>query len=216
MTTTAFAFWSGAASEGVTPRVAPRAFPVTATPALPNLELSALVQRAAAGDRDCESVLVERMRPAIRAFCRRRLRGADADELVQDAVLLLIEALREGRVADPEALGSFTLGLCRNLVRDRARLAERRAALWERFGPAEEAAEPRGPLLFNRGLLEDCLGQLTQRTRAVLKQAYVEDAPNPDIARALALSEGNVRVIRHRALAQLRECLDKPLVWSTP
>ena len=35
-----------------------------------------------------------------------------------------------------------------------------------------------------------------------------------EIARALSLSEGNVRVIRHRALGQLRECLERPSPWS--
>lgn len=195
---TTFAFWSGATATGVTRRLRS----LTVVPA---------------SDIDIASA-VQRMRPAIRAFARRRLSGADADELVQDVTLLLVEALREGRVKELSALGSFTLGLCRNVVRDRARVAQRRAELWERYGPLEEPSHegPGSQVLFNRGVLEDCLAQLTQRTRAVLKQAYVEDAPNPEIATALSLSEGNVRVIRHRALSQLRECLDKPLVWSTP
>lgn len=190
----------------------------SSAPLSPDPDVASLVRAAASGDRASESLLVERMRPAIRFFTRRRLRGADADELMQDAVLLLVEALREGRVTDPSALGSFTLGLCRNLVRDRARIAERRADLWQRYGSDEEPTTegPGAQMLFHRGVLEDCLGQLTQRARAVLKHAFVEDAANPEIASALSLSEGNVRVIRHRALVQLRECLEKPMVWSTP
>jgi RNA polymerase sigma-70 factor (ECF subfamily) len=189
-----------------------------AAPAQPASQVSQLLERAATGDRGSEALLVQRLRPAMQAFVRRRIRGAEADELVQDAVLALIGAIRERRVAEAAPLGAFALGICRNLLRDGARAAERRAELWERYGQAEEpvAAPPPGDELFNRGVLEDCLAQLTQRARAVVRRAVIDGESNPEIAQALELKEGNVRVIRHRALAQLRECLSKPLVWGAP
>lgn len=173
-------------------------------------ELSALVERATAGDASAEAALVTRFAPAARIFARRRLRDREAvDELVQDAMLLLVEALRDGRVVEPERVGGFVLGICRNLARERARVRDRRRELWERFGPAvAEHAESR-PVL-DRVHLEDCLSSLTHRARRVLQGAFVEERTNPEIAVQLGLSAGNVRVIRHRSLAALKECMEGP------
>lgn len=192
------------------------AAPPPATPVSDDVQT--LLARAARGDAASEAALLARLRPAIRAFALRRLRGPEADELCQDVTLVLLEALRAGRVSDASALGAYALGICRTVARDRARQVERRAALWERYGQRDEASVDAGDddARFDRAVLEDCLGQLTQRARAVIRHAFVAGSSNGDIARALNLSEGNVRVIRHRALAQLRTCLERPLVWETP
>lgn len=184
----------------------------------PASDVQAMLLRAARGDAASEAALLARLRPALRAFASRRLRGPEADEFVQDVSLLLLEALREGRVSDASALGGYALGVCRTVAHDRARLAERRAALWEQFGPREEPSVDgeSDDARFDRAVLEDCLGQLTQRARAVIRHAFIAGGSNRDIAHALSLSEGNVRVIRHRALAQLRACLERPLAWGTP
>jgi RNA polymerase sigma-70 factor (ECF subfamily) len=40
--------------------------------------------------------------------------------------------------------------------------------------------------------------------------SFNEERPSDEIAALLALSPGNVRVLRHRAIAALRRCLDAP------
>ena len=176
----------------------------------------ALVAAAAAGDTRAEAELCRRFAVAIRTFARRRLRGADAvEEFAQDVMLRLVQALRAGAVEDPERIGGFVLGICRNLARDRARASERRAGLWEQFGAVVEAAvEPveRSPMEVAH--LEDCLSQMTLRAREVLRHAYVDGASSAEIAAAMAISEGNVRVVRHRALEALRTCLTARMTYE--
>jgi RNA polymerase sigma-70 factor (ECF subfamily) len=188
---------------------------VAATVEMPVAEL---VPQAAAGDRAAEEALCRRFVPAIRAFARRRLRTEDAiAEFAQDVLLILVESLRAGAVEDPARVGGFVLGICRNLARDRVRLRERREALWDRFGSTVTAIETAelperdGHLVAH---LEDCLSQLSERAREVVRQAYVDGASNGDIAGRLATSEGNVRVLRHRAVSTLRECLAKRISWE--
>jgi RNA polymerase sigma-70 factor (ECF subfamily) len=53
-----------------------------------------------------------------------------------------------------------------------------------------------------------CLVGLDVRARSVLHLSFIREKPVDDIARALETTPGNVRVLRHRALAQLRRCLD--------
>ena len=49
--------------------------------------------------------------------------------------------------------------------------------------------------------------KLPQRERAVLLMTFYEDKPADEVGAELGLSPGNVRVIRHRGLARLRECV---------
>ena len=65
----------------------------------------------------------------MRLFARRRLRTPEAvEEFGQDVMLILIEALRRGRGDEPDRLGGFVLGICRNVALDRVRQKERREA----------------------------------------------------------------------------------------
>ena len=107
-------------------------FAVPDEPSLP-----ALVGAAAAGDRRAEGVLCRKFAAAVRTFWRRRLTGSEVDELTQDVMLRFVQALRGGAVSEPERVGGFILGICRNLARERARNAERRAELWQQFGSAD-------------------------------------------------------------------------------
>lgn len=175
----------------------------------------ALVRRARAGDRDAERELCARLAPAVRAFARRRLRGpAAVDDFLQDVLLLFVEALREGRIDDPSRAPAFALGICRNLARDRARSRDRRREAAEAFLEAPEPTLPREPLVLSRARLEDCLSLLTQRARGVLRGSFADETSDAEIADALAISEANVRVIRHRTLAALRECLEGHISWE--
>ncbi|HUS30901.1 MAG TPA: hypothetical protein VMZ53_20460 [Kofleriaceae bacterium] len=98
--------------------------------------IAVLVAAAARGDRRAEAVLCRRFAPAVRTFWRRRLHGDAIDEASQDVLLRFVQALRTGAVTEPERVGGFVLGICRNLARERARQQERRAELWAEFGDA--------------------------------------------------------------------------------
>ena len=175
------------------------------------------VRRALSGDREAEREVCGRLLPAIRAFARRRLRGASAEDFAQDVLLLLVEALRDGRIQQPEHVSSFALGICRNLAREGARLTERRQLLMETYGFTEpELAVLGAPLEVRREHLEDCYSQLTERARSVLRATFCNDDDDREIAEAVGITAANVRVIRHRTLAALRSCLERPISWVQP
>ena len=175
-----------------------------------------LVVAGAAGDRHAEAALCRRFAPAVRTFARRRLRTTDAvEEFAQDVFLRFVEALRAGQVAEPERVGGFILGICKNLARERARNAERRAQLWEQFGSALAALADEPTLAaYQLAQLEDCLSQMPQRSREVIRFAFIDGQPAAAIASRLAMSEGNVRVVRHRAIEALRECMSTKVSWE--
>lgn len=177
-------------------------------------KLAEQVRAAGAGDRVAEAQLCVRFAPAVRTFARRRLRSTEAVlEFTQDVLLLVVQALRSGAIAEPERFGGFVLGVCRNVARERARTRDRRDVLWETYGSGLASLEADVPARHadEVALLEDCLGQLSGRARLVVRHAYVDGESSQEIAARLDVQEGHVRVIRHRALGSLRDCLSGKL-----
>jgi RNA polymerase sigma-70 factor, ECF subfamily len=168
-----------------------------------------VVRRIGTGhDREAEGELFRRMAPRVRLYGLRHLRdGAAADDLTQQVLVTAIEALRAGRLREPEKLASFVLGTCRMTVLDLRRGARRRARLLEQFGadllPPPEASLPE----VDHEQLARCLQALRERERTVVVMTFYEERTGADVAGFLGLSEANVRVIRHRAIHQLRACM---------
>lgn len=176
-----------------------------------------LVRLAEQGDPQAAAALCRRFLPAVRSFARRRLRTKDAvDEFSQDVLLRLVEALRGRSISEPARIGGFVLGICKNLALDRVRLRERRDALWEQHKTvlSEFVEVERDAPTLREMKLEDCLAQMSQRARDVLRFSYVDAKSHLEIAAALSISEANARVLRHRTLGQLRECMQKGLPWA--
>jgi RNA polymerase sigma-70 factor, ECF subfamily len=175
---------------------------------------TSVVLRALAGDVAAEGEVCRRLLPAVRAFAQRRLRPSSVEDFTHDALLLLIEALRTQKLVDPARVAGFALGICRNLARERARSGERHTVLAAQHGPTEaDFVTWDREQLVRRDHLEDCYSQLGERARAVIRATFCEDAADAEIAAALAVSSANVRIIRHRSLAALKDCLEKPISW---
>jgi len=154
-----------------------------------------------------ETELYRRFAPRVRLFGLRHLRDDDAArDLVQQALLLTIEKLRDGAVRDPDQIGSFILGVSRTLAIDLKRRERRRERLREAFIVFPVADEPdAGALDLDR--LEACLGRLAERERMIVLLTFYAERSARQVGDELTLTEGNVRVIRHRAIGKLRACM---------
>lgn len=155
-----------------------------------------------------EAELCRRLAPRIRLYGLRHLRDPhEASDLVQNVLVMVLERLRAGKVREPGQLVSFVFGVCRRVVLELRRGASRRERLLERAGLPEEAVAPAEPDPFADERLARCLQGLAERDRLVLVMTFYGDRSADEVARSLALSPANVRVIRHRALERLRACV---------
>ena len=167
-----------------------------------------LAVRIADGDRDAEAEMCRRIGPRIHVYGLRHLRSASAaDDLVQQALLKVLEALRAGRVREPEKLAHFALGTCRMMVMELRRTARRQERLLTEFGPDLIPDQPPMPQLDD-GRLGRCVQALKERERSVVVLTFYDEQSASEAARFLGISEANVRVIRHRAVKQLRACME--------
>jgi RNA polymerase sigma-70 factor (ECF subfamily) len=168
-----------------------------------------LVRQIGSGsDREAEGELFRRMAPRIRLYGLRHLRDEHAaEDLTQQVLITTLEALREGRLREPEKLASFVLGTCRMTVLNLRRGAQRKERLLEQFG-ADLAApvQPAMPHLDHDRLVR-CVQNLNERERAVVVMTFYDEQTGADVASFMGVSEANVRVIRHRAIHELRKCM---------
>jgi len=159
-------------------------------------------------DRAAEAELFRRIAPRIRLYGLRHLRDQHAaDDLVQQVLITTLEALRAGRLRESDKLASFVLGTCRMTVLDLRRNRQRKERLLEQFGADLLAPVPPSMPYLDRGQLTRCVQELKERERAVILMTFYDEQTGADVARFLGASEANVRVIRHRAIHQLRDCM---------
>ena len=173
---------------------------------------AALAVRIGSGsDPEAEAELFRRMAPRIRLYGLRHLRNAHAaEDLAQQVVLTTLEALRAGRLREPEKLTSFVLGMCRMTVLDLRRSSNRQEALLAMFGGDLVPDPPPIPRLDDRQLAH-CVQALKERERSVVVMTFYDEQTAAETARFLGISDANVRVIRHRAIQQLRACMGATL-----
>jgi len=168
-----------------------------------------LVQQISSGnDREAEAELFRRMAPRIRLYGLRHLRDEHAaEDLAQQVLITTLEALRAGRLREPEKLASFVLGTCRMTVLNLRRGALRKERLLEQYGSDLPATVEAPTLHLDHDHLLRCVQGLNERERSVVVMTFYDEQTGADVAHFLGLSEANVRVIRHRAIRQLRECM---------
>lgn len=158
-------------------------------------------------DPEAEAELCRRFAPRIRLYGLKHLRDEErARDLVQSVLLVVLQRLRAGPLDQPEHLDRFVLGTCRNLALQ-ARRADGRA---DPTAPEELHGIPAPPVAERSDLdrVRRCMKRLELRARTVLYLSFAREKPADEIARVLETTAGNVRVLRHRAVAQLRACVD--------
>lgn len=157
---------------------------------------------------EAEAELCRRFAPRIRLYGLRHLRDRHAAaDLVQQVLMTTLERLRAGEIREPDRIASFVLGTCRMTVLEMKRGAARRERLLETWTVVEEAAEAAEPRPLDEAALARCLEALAERERSVVLLAFAGEKSAEETGAELGIKPGNVRVIRHRALARLRECM---------
>jgi len=154
-----------------------------------------------------EAELCRRFAQRIQLYGLRHLRDPErARDLAQAVLLAVLEAVRANRVEDPDRIDRFVLGTCRN-VASRVRQVEGRTRPTDH--DELEGMSIVTPIeTIGTSALVRCLAALDERARTVVYLSFREEQSADEIAGTLATTAGNVRVLRHRAIAELRACLD--------
>ncbi|MGH3716716.1 MAG: RNA polymerase sigma factor [Micromonosporaceae bacterium] len=162
------------------------------------------------GDRDAYAELVHRHAAAAHRTAVLLGAGADADDVVQDALVKAYRAL--GRFRDGAAFRPWLLRIVANETRNLHRSARRRTGRESVVGVLAEGADPASAALSTerRAELVAALRRLSEPYRLVVTCRYLLDLDEADTAVVLGWPRGTVKSRLHRALRQLQQLVDQP------
>jgi RNA polymerase sigma-70 factor (ECF subfamily) len=139
---------------------------------------------------------------SLRAYLRRSLPPDAIDDAVQEAYLRLLRTPHAGLPVDERR--AYLYRIAANLANDTWR-ARAKAPVDESQAPDDLAA--RAPSQAARIDVTRALDRLRVQERTMLWLAYVEQASHREIASALSVKEGSVRVLLSRARQKLAAAL---------
>lgn len=138
----------------------------------------------------------------LRAFVARTLGDfGQVDDMVQETYLRLLRM--DGIPADSVQLRRLAFRIASNLMADEWR--RRRRAGSQPEAAVEPGAAPPDPTL--RVDMARVFNELKPQQRQMLWLSYVEGADHREIANAIGVREGSVRVLLHRARKKLASLL---------
>ena len=170
-----------------------------------------LAAAVARGDLDALGKLYDHHHASVRAFARRLIDDAGAEDLVHDTFLTLPKAL--ARWNGESSLRTFIMGVAINHARHRVRSRSRFSFAMARFGreperveqnPEDESEQKRLAAMLRRAL--ETLS-FDHRTAFVLCE--VEERTSVEAAEILGIPVGTVRTRLHHAKQKLRAALIK-------
>jgi len=155
-----------------------------------------------------EADLAARFEPRIRYLASRHVHPDWVDDLVQEVLAAVLEALRVGRLEDPQRLPAFVHGVTRNAISNWARANAR----WRRaseldVSPATETDDPLQLLLTveRRKAVVRCLDALRQEDRRILYLSFYQGLSSSEVAKRLGIEPHVARQRKWRALKRFEK-----------
>jgi RNA polymerase sigma-70 factor (ECF subfamily) len=171
-----------------------------------------LAEAIANGDADAERALIVKYYEGVSYILHREMRDRPtADDLCQETFRIVIERLRKRRLAVPDKLAPFIVGVGRKLLQAHRRASSR--LLW-RTGVIEEIEDATpSPLehavcLEEQRLLRRAIESLAvARDRELLTRCYLLEQDKDEVCQALALDRKQLNKAVSRARSRLCKLL---------
>ena len=176
-----------------------------------NLEVESLVDRAAGGDTEAFGHLYDIYADRIyRHIYYRTSNAEDARDLTQEVFIKAWQGLPKYKRTKTPFLG-WLFTISHNRVIDYYRTRKDYAYLNSEIivEGREKSPEELAEAQFTQQEIRRAILQLPEDQQQVILMSFIEGFEYREIAAALNKSEGNIRVIVHRALKRMREILGK-------
>jgi RNA polymerase sigma-70 factor (ECF subfamily) len=138
----------------------------------------------------------------IKIKLRSRLKAAETIEDVrQETFVRFFAALHEGKIIQPERLGSYVNSMCNRVLWERYRADARTTPLDEEQDfPALDADLLRGLLAHeNTKKVREILKKLPERDQRLLREVFIEERDKDEVCRDFGVDREYLRVLLHRA-----------------
>lgn len=184
------------------------------------VDWAALVAQIKAGEDAGLEFLYRQFSRGIRYYLCRHLGPEELDDRVHDTFLVVVQAIKKGDLREPERLMGFVRTIVRRQVaayidlavqtrRDQADI-ECGVTVIDVKGDPEQQAIARQ----KKQLMKSVLDSLSKRDRDILVRFYLNEEPQEQICREMALTETQFRLLKSRAKARFGEIGKKKLTAS--
>jgi len=167
---------------------------------------ASLTSRIQSGDRAAEEELIARFSRGVYLMTLVRVRDeGTAEDLAQETLVSVIQALREDKLRRADSLTAYVAGTARNLARTHLRNERRRA----RLTPSQPVVDQENPesVCQRSELLQlatRALARLSLDDKEILLLSLVEELSPTEIANHLSLRPEAVRQRKLRALRRVK------------
>lgn len=187
---------------------------------LSTVEWSVLVEQIKMGQDAGMEQLYKLFSRGIRYYLCRQLGPQELEDKVHDTFLIVVNAVRRGDLREPERLMGFVRTVVRRQVaayieqavhtrREQADLETGASVADRKQNPEQEAI-----VRQKAELMKSALAALSKRDRDILVRFYLQEQPQEQICREMALTETQFRLLKSRAKAKFGEIGRKKLASS--
>jgi len=176
----------------------------------PKILIQDLVKKAKGGDSTAFGQIYDLYFERVYRFVYWRVNHREAaEDLVSETFIRAWDKL--AGIASPDSFPAWVFQIARNLVIDyyRSRKENADLSLLENVLEYEDNIVDRSNFSFQQKAFLEVLKELTASEQQVLKLKFLEELSNQEIAAILNKTEGAVRVIQHRAIAELKRLIDQ-------
>ncbi len=176
---------------------------------LPPEELRALVQRAQDGDTEAFGKIYDAFLTPIYRYVVFRFPEDLAEDLVADVFVKAWEKLHTYKVMAGVPFSAWLFRIARHAVIDAYRAERGFEELTEEYVDESKDNDPKGRTerALSVATVRRAIEQLPKDYRDVLLMHYVAGLGHSEVATALSMTEGYVRIIKFRALKKLSDLL---------
>jgi RNA polymerase sigma-70 factor, ECF subfamily len=180
------------------------------------------LERLRAGDYRAQEHFGAYFGALIQIKLRSRLKSPEAIEDVrQETFARFFVALRDGRILQPERLGSFVNSICNNVLLEHYRVGSRLDSLDDDEKPRELPAngiDPFGVLAARETekKVREILEQLSERDRRLLREVFLEERDKDEVCRDFGVDRDYLRVLLHRAKQSFKSLYSKDMGNNGP
>lgn len=172
--------------------------------------LSELVVRIQREDESAKQQLYQIFNRGIRFQLVRQLGTADLDDKVHDTFVIVLQAIVNGDLREPEKLLSYIQTVVRRQIATYIETAMfvRKEALGEsEFDFRDPHRTPEDSMLLTeeRRVMRETLSELGPRDREILIRFYIDELSQEEICEEMGLSVNQFRLLKSRAKARFSE-----------
>ena len=153
----------------------------------------------------------------VRFFLCRQLGPQDLDDKVHDTFVIVVQAIRNGELREPERLMGFIRTIVRRQVAaeiDRAVQSRREQAELDKTASVSdqrESPEEAAIVKQHEEVAGAVLRSISERDREILTRFYLMEQTQEEICQEMNLSETQFRLLKSRAKARFGELGRKKL-----